>query len=991
MIRVLLACAAKLVDTSNGEAFVTLRQADDLLQTLAVVIDLLGADGEEGTSVFIAHRRLLNVAEVIRFVTMMALEALTPSTIVHSLGSAAVRTLLYKGALDDTVWRVWSFGAPHGALSPTDEPSGRRLLRVADAGDEQRDKVVESRRGEPEVTLRDFASPGCGYASEDPECSPTGSVAVGMTYVRDSSYIYLGLGHEEFRRGAVEAGWPLSDQDKVHTVSGILSVTGRTGPLVPELAIQLPLDLQTGMADLREDNKFCCRIDYERMQLLFLGGVKTSTVVHDYPGGWTIQQHIGLCWADMYGDYVLVQISRPPKMTVARDFVTPRKSNSSAIILPPLPPSTALSIDTLRTITFGVGAMILVSIVLAAGVNEFCRARPRRRARQTRTLRFAKLPSSVDGEGHCSGEVVDSADNSFPLGEHLPSRMERFESTDQIAQGGEGDMWAVGILQQSFSRASSVGFNGLSLPGSAAGSCRELGVPSSLRNMINISSRRSSTLHSPLTSDGGYGQLYSLRHLRIASVANSYTAGAMEWPSTRRNDIEFPLHAAARSGNTSHLSSALLTVGSDINAPDNTGRTALHLAAKAGHAEAVQCLLDLLSSPHDGEGAALDPNIVDGRGHTPLHLAAAYDHTSVVETLIGINVPATSTGGLDQTMYDEVTELKMSSMMKSDFENDVSTTSKAEGSGEIAGTTSVVQVNRPDAYGCTPLHIAAHFGCAEAMAALLRGGADIAIRMKDRHGNTPLHLAAMNGHTGCLLMMLRHCLKDTRSDWLLAKNLHGHVPADVATVRGYGATVEALLLWGEQEGVNVTRPHGDGISLMSLATFHGKRTVSRVIRSNEWWMWEAAPEEVVLDGDLLRRRSAFSTSFKEIVRQTNGRLSDAKEGISRLVSSISNKYIRGPATPDAGYEATDIGDNSDDEALPVIVPVRRSSTDDLASHDKPMTNVKDGVDGDIVEVGREGSMIAAGVHIALDRLSSLEDISCQGSPRSPTETSALLK
>uniref|UniRef100_A0A7S1SPF4 Uncharacterized protein n=1 Tax=Tetraselmis chuii TaxID=63592 RepID=A0A7S1SPF4_9CHLO len=83
---------------------------------------------------------------------------------------------------------------------------------------------------------------------------------------------------------------------------------------------------------------------------------------------------------------------------------------------------------------------------------------------------------------------------------------------------------------------------------------------------------------------------------------------------------------------------------------------------------------------------------------------------------------------------------------------------------------------------------------------------------------------------------------------------------------------------------------------MSLATFHGKRSVTRVIRSNEWWMWEVAPEEVVLDGDKLRRdfrrQSSLSRSFKTIVRQTNGRVNEAKQGLSKIMNTISSKYLR---------------------------------------------------------------------------------------------------
>ena len=55
----------------------------------------------------------------------------------------------------------------------------------------------------------------------------------------------------------------------------------------------------------------------------------------------------------------------------------------------------------------------------------------------------------------------------------------------------------------------------------------------------------------------------------------------------------------------------LIDAGVDVNAPDSTGWTPLHFAARAGGVEAVQLLLD----------AGAQVNVPDNKGVTPLHRA----------------------------------------------------------------------------------------------------------------------------------------------------------------------------------------------------------------------------------------------------------------------------------------------------------------------------------------------------------------------------------
>jgi len=62
---------------------------------------------------------------------------------------------------------------------------------------------------------------------------------------------------------------------------------------------------------------------------------------------------------------------------------------------------------------------------------------------------------------------------------------------------------------------------------------------------------------------------------------------------------------------------------------DGTRRTALHLAARHGHGDCAQLLLEFGSSVHDE----------DARGRTPLMLAAKAGHTALCCTLYAARVP----------------------------------------------------------------------------------------------------------------------------------------------------------------------------------------------------------------------------------------------------------------------------------------------------------------------------------------------------------------
>lgn len=144
-----------------------------------------------------------------------------------------------------------------------------------------------------------------------------------------------------------------------------------------------------------------------------------------------------------------------------------------------------------------------------------------------------------------------------------------------------------------------------------------------------------------------------------ALVAESLAAVAILFASSLPT-VAGELHKAARSGDLGAVTAAI-EAGADVNEIDGEGRTALHAAANADHADIVAALLAAEANPLvSGKGpfgstgtplhlaakrgnldsirvlleAGVDPNLPDSGVGPPLHLAIYYHRQAAADYLI---------------------------------------------------------------------------------------------------------------------------------------------------------------------------------------------------------------------------------------------------------------------------------------------------------------------------------------------------------------------
>jgi len=123
--------------------------------------------------------------------------------------------------------------------------------------------------------------------------------------------------------------------------------------------------------------------------------------------------------------------------------------------------------------------------------------------------------------------------------------------------------------------------------------------------------------------------------------------------------------------------------------------------------------------------------------------------------------------------------------------------------------------------GWTLLHLAAFFGRAEAVEALLAAGADLRAVSRNHEGNMPLHAALAGRGVGRISTTLLAHGADVR-----APDAGGHTALHHAAFRNDVALVNAILA----RGADPTAKNRDGKTALAIAEERGNAAVARRLR-----------------------------------------------------------------------------------------------------------------------------------------------------------------
>ena len=188
-----------------------------------------------------------------------------------------------------------------------------------------------------------------------------------------------------------------------------------------------------------------------------------------------------------------------------------------------------------------------------------------------------------------------------------------------------------------------------------------------------------------------------------------------------RQDIQRDIMKAAEVGNVDIILTLLSCFRIDVNYVTNVNyvprkkETPLFMAARCGHANVVELLLD--------NGAK--PNMANVAGDTPLLMAAYYGHKDVLELLLARRADSNIINEAGFTPLAWVAEKGHKDLVQPLL-------------------ASGANVNMANQFQVTPLHQASNEGHEEVVKLLLDGGAEP--NAADRNGPTPLQLSRMRMH-----------------------------------------------------------------------------------------------------------------------------------------------------------------------------------------------------------------------------------------------------
>ncbi|KAL2080256.1 hypothetical protein ACEWY4_024049 [Coilia grayii] len=278
---------------------------------------------------------------------------------------------------------------------------------------------------------------------------------------------------------------------------------------------------------------------------------------------------------------------------------------------------------------------------------------------------------------------------------------------------------------------------------------------------------------------------------------------------------ETPLHIAARVKEGEKVAEMLLKSGADVNAEQENGETAMHVAARHGSLQMLRALIE--------EGGGLTWK--SKAGENPLHIAVRHCHAPIVEEILSYLTSERSLQEAQSCVRQEnqrgETPLHLAAELRKDsahesgedaliartlMEYDANVTATTRELRETplhycarVGNTAVLQeilryvtasrlqmaVNKHAKNGWSPLLLAAERGHLEVVRMLLQNHARVDVF--DEDGKAALHLAGEKGHEDIADLLLAH------KAFVNAKTKLGLSPLHLAAQNGFTSLVRLLV------------------------------------------------------------------------------------------------------------------------------------------------------------------------------------------------------